>query len=177
MCLLGSCFAFYHFGFYSEFFVKRRLLRPCIALTSVVQAGRGKYQGDSAVSTSEPIQISVGACTFDRVLLYLEHEAREEEFKFDPLIAPELLAAAETLNVLGLQEICQKVLGSFKVRSNVELAVLRSISVEICATAAGRREFATRPFLWKRCFSVMLGATSCPCRPRKEWGREERRCS
>jgi len=99
-----------------EFFVKRRLLRPCIALTSVVQAGRGKYQGDSAVSTSEPIQISVGACTFDRVLLYLEHEAREEEFKFDPLIAPELLAAAETLNVLGLQEICQKVLGSFKER-------------------------------------------------------------
>jgi hypothetical protein len=88
----------------------------------VVQAGRGKYQsdlindGDSGNESFCPvIKVDVGACTFDRVLLYLEHEAREETFKFDPLIAPELLAAAETLNIVGLQESCQKVLGSFKV--------------------------------------------------------------
>ena len=59
--------------------------------------------------------MDVDACTFDRVLLYLEHEAREEEFKFDPLIAPELLSAAEILKIIGLQEACQKVLGSFQV--------------------------------------------------------------
>ena len=111
-----------HIISYTEFPVKRRLLRPCIALTSVVQAGRGKYQSDSindGDSSNESIcpviKVDVGACTFDRVLLYLEHEAREETFKFDPLIAPELLAAAETLNIVGLQESCQKVLGSFKV--------------------------------------------------------------
>lgn len=104
--------------------MKRRLLRPCIALTSVVQAGRGKYQtseaSEASAACSDLISIDVDACTFDRVLLYLEHEAREEVFKFDPLIAPELLAAAETLNILGLQEACQKVLGSFKVRSAQE---------------------------------------------------------
>lgn len=103
-----------------EFPVKRRLLRPCISLTAVVQAGRGKYHASAGgsgndIPTSESIPVNVDACTFDRVLLYLEHEARGDEFKFDPLIAPELLAAAETLNILGLQEACQKVLGSFKV--------------------------------------------------------------
>ena len=116
-----------------EFPVKRRLLRPCIALTAVVQAGRGKYQASATTTTKDDssssnnsgggrshscdiIPVDVDACTFDRVLLYLEHEAREELFKFDPLIAPELLEAAETLNILGLQEACQKVLGSFKVK-------------------------------------------------------------
>ena len=64
--------------------VKRRLLRPCISLTSVVQAGRGKYK-DLGDETEVPVPVE--ACTFDRVLLYLEHEAREEAFKFDPLIA------------------------------------------------------------------------------------------
>jgi hypothetical protein len=62
------------------------------------------------------------------VLLYLEHEARGEVFKFDPLIAPELLAAAETLNILGLQEACQKVLGSFKVTQSNIFALCNNIS-------------------------------------------------
>ena len=37
------------------------------------------------------IDIDIDACTFDRVLLYLEHEARGEEFLFDPLLASDLL--------------------------------------------------------------------------------------
>lgn len=96
-----------------EFPVKRRLLRPCISLTSIVQAGRGKYHAEA---DDVEIRINVDACTFDRVLLYLEHEVRGEKFKFDPLIAPELLSAAEYLNIVGLQEVCQKALGSFKER-------------------------------------------------------------
>ena len=93
--------------------VKRRLLRPCISLTSVVQAGKGKYRH---VGDEEEVVVPVDACTFDRVLLYLEHEAREEEFKFDPLIASDLLAAARALGIAGLQACCEKVLGSFKDR-------------------------------------------------------------
>jgi hypothetical protein len=112
--------------------VKRRLLRPCIALTSVVQAGKGKYSDSVASCTNEDksnkvynddgicindiIHVDVDACTFDRVLLYLEHEARMENFKFDPLIANELLAAAITLGIRGLQEACEKVLGNFQER-------------------------------------------------------------
>ena len=67
--------------------VLRRLLRPCIALTSVVQSGRGKYKASSdqksklseeSTTDNEPdlVPIAVDACTFDRVLLYLEHSAR-----------------------------------------------------------------------------------------------------
>lgn len=111
--------------------VKRRLLRPCLALTSVVQAGRGKYKGgetlcsakaDTDASTdelpykAETISIDLDACTFDRVLLYLEHEARGEEFRFDPLIASELLVAAITLKLDGLHRCCERVLGSFQER-------------------------------------------------------------
>ena len=92
--------------------VKRRLLRPCISLTSVVQAGRGVYRSYE----EDTIPVPVDACTFDRVLLYLEHEAREEEFKFDPLIANDLLTAAQALGISGLQACCEKVLGSFKDR-------------------------------------------------------------
>jgi hypothetical protein len=113
---------------------RRRLLRPCIALTSVVQAGRGIYQqcsqyvkvesnvhigGDNANLGEEErfdVEVDVDACTFDRVLLYLEHEARGEMFKFDPLIATELLEAALTLQVRGLEDVCRKVLGSFEER-------------------------------------------------------------
>jgi hypothetical protein len=93
--------------------VKRRLLRPCISLTSVVQAGKGIYNADS---TQDTVSVPVDACTFDRVLLYLEHEARCEEFKFDPLIANDLLAAAIALGISGLQACCEKVLGSFQDR-------------------------------------------------------------
>lgn len=112
--------------------VTKALLRPCIALTSVVQEGRGKYRVGSALSTSLAslanetdlqaeeeecrVSVDVEACTFDRVLLYLEHEARGEEFKFDPLLATELHAAATTLKLGGLISACEKVLGSFTER-------------------------------------------------------------
>lgn len=114
-----------------EYFpVKRRLLRPCISLTSVVQAGKGKYnQAKQEASHSDvgevtedglPVEdclyINVESCTFDRVLLYLEHEARGEEFKFDPLIAAELRLAAIELGIRGLQELAEKVLGNFEER-------------------------------------------------------------
>ena len=97
--------------------VKRKLLRPAIALTSLVQAGRGKYKSNTEDDNeADEIQIEVDACTFDRVLLYLEHVAREEEFKFDPLIAPDLLEAAEKLGINGLAELCRRYLGSFEER-------------------------------------------------------------
>lgn len=100
--------------------VKRRLLRPCISLTSIVQAGKGKYclpsETDVSESSLNTARVPVDACTFDRVLLYLEHEVRNEEFKFDPLIANELLVAAQKLQISGLQQLCEKILGSFHER-------------------------------------------------------------
>lgn len=90
--------------------VRRKLLRPCITLTSLVQAGKGKYK-----DAGEEVAIGVDACTFDRVLLYLEHVARGDDFKFDPLIAGELLEAAQTLGIADLVDRCNKVLGSFEV--------------------------------------------------------------
>ena len=107
-----------------SFPVHRRLLRPCISLTAIVQAGYGKYR-ESAVNfgsglgemPQQPtVSIDVEACTFDRILLYLQHEDRGEEFKFDPLLAAELLSAAQQLGISGLSECCLKVLGSFKDR-------------------------------------------------------------
>jgi hypothetical protein len=108
--------------------VRRQLLRPCIALTSIVQAGRGKYNSDQIISeavesessheeeSTQSCQVNLDACTFDRVLLYLEHEACHEEFKFDPLLAQELHAAGTTLRIQGLIDACEKVLGSFQER-------------------------------------------------------------
>jgi hypothetical protein len=109
--------------------VKRRLLRPCISLTSLVQAGKGKYALPTSTSSSvsavenppnescqNTAHVPVDACTFDRILLFLEHEARNETFKFDPLIATDLLAAAQVLQISHLQHICEKILGSFQER-------------------------------------------------------------
>ena len=100
--------------------VKRKLLRPCIALTSLVQAGKGKYckalEEDGAPASEGVARVDVDACTFDRVLLYLEHEARGEAFHFDPLLANELRTAALTLGISGLRDTCDRVLGSFQER-------------------------------------------------------------
>lgn len=92
--------------------VKRGLLRPCLALTSLVQAGRGKYTTTDVRS----VRVDVDACTFDRVLLYLEHEARGDVFRFDPLIVTDLREAAVKLKIGGLLDACDKVLGSFEER-------------------------------------------------------------
>jgi cytochrome b involved in lipid metabolism len=102
--------------------VKRRLLRPCISLTSIVQAGKGKYELPTDKNNSDhdsshnSARVPVDACTFDRILLYLEHEARHETFKFDPLIANDLLVASQSLQISGLQQLCEKILGSFQER-------------------------------------------------------------
>ncbi|KAJ8611166.1 hypothetical protein CTAYLR_003542 [Chrysophaeum taylorii] len=92
--------------------VRRALLRPCVSLTRVAQAGKGKY--DETTSCSVPLD----CCTFDRVLLYLEHAERRptQVFKFDPLLAPDLLRAAEILGISGLRDRCRQVLGSFEER-------------------------------------------------------------
>ena len=92
--------------------VKRDLLRPCVALTSVVQSGKGKYP------QKDDCTVAMDCCTFDRVLLYLEHAQSNNghPFKFDPTLAPELLRAAETLKIAGLKEEAAKVLGSFEDR-------------------------------------------------------------
>jgi cytochrome b involved in lipid metabolism len=97
-----------------EFPVKKKLLFPCIKLTSAVLSGKGIYKGSSS-----RIQVDVDCCTFDRVLLYLEHEARQEvpeEFHFDPSYAEELLVAAIKLGCIGLQEVCKQRLGEFDTR-------------------------------------------------------------
>jgi hypothetical protein len=87
--------------------VLRQLVRPCLALTSVVQLGKGIYREEQEerngieekreININMKVEIDVDACTFDKVLLYLEHEARGEPFRFDPLIATELREAAVTL--------------------------------------------------------------------------------
>jgi cytochrome b involved in lipid metabolism len=102
--------------------VKRALLRPCLALTKAAQAGRGKY------ASAEEIRVPLDCCTFDRVLLYLQHAKRGAQFRFDPTLAPELLEAALALKIRGLEEDCRKVLGSFEERvrkSPIRLAEVR----------------------------------------------------
>lgn len=93
--------------------VRRALLRPCVRLTCVAQAGKGKYSDVDACT------VALDCCTFDRVLLYLQHEERAGGpggFKFDPTLASQLLRAAEDLGIAGLAQACQQVLGSFKDR-------------------------------------------------------------
>lgn len=84
----------------------------------MVQAGRGKYRdaADQGASEIHRAHVDIDACTFDRVLLYLEHEALGIAFQFDPLLASELLEAAQSLQLSGLQIACEKVLGSFQER-------------------------------------------------------------
>eukprot|EP00635_Sarcinochrysidales_sp_CCMP3193_P000895 CAMPEP_0118911176 /NCGR_PEP_ID=MMETSP1166-20130328/12981_1 /TAXON_ID=1104430 /ORGANISM="Chrysoreinhardia sp, Strain CCMP3193" /LENGTH=520 /DNA_ID=CAMNT_0006850653 /DNA_START=28 /DNA_END=1590 /DNA_ORIENTATION=+ len=97
--------------------VRRGLLRPCVALTSIAQAGRGKYDAGEE-SSLRRCSVPMDCCTFDRVLLYLEHEKKRPNvpFRFDPTLAPELLTAAEKLQIAGLQDAARKVLGSFEDR-------------------------------------------------------------
>ena len=153
-----------------SFPVKRRLLRPCISLTSLVQAGRGKYkfisdhqnhhknslsgQAEEVEAASTVVQVldaytarvPMDACTFDRVLLYLEHEARGEAFQFDPLLASELLEAAILLGISGLRAVCERVLGSFEDRvrrTPIRLQEVLSRNLAGAASEAGGRRGET----------------------------------
>ncbi|CEG42481.1 cytochrome b5 [Plasmopara halstedii] len=100
-----------------EFPVKKKLLFPCIKLSSAVLSGMGVHK--DATTT---IKVDVDCCTFDRVLLYLEHEARDDstEFQFDPSVIDDLLAAAIKVGCVGLQEVCQKRFGEFESRVRKE---------------------------------------------------------
>ena len=149
--------------------VRRALLLPCIALTAVVQRGAGKYKqqqhaGD-ATALAEPrqvIEVNVECCTFDRVLLYLQHARRAsrstgregQSFVFDPLLAHELLQAATTLQIQGLIDCANQCLGTFEER--VRRRYIRWEEV-LRQNAAGTRAFTEtgeRGTTWL----VMLGA-------------------
>ena len=93
--------------------VKKRLLRPCLALTSAVQAGRSaKYASAASAATVK----GVDCCTFDRVLPFLEAAARSLPFDVLPEHLEEVSAAADTLKLQGLRDLCDKKRGAFESR-------------------------------------------------------------
>uniref|UniRef100_M4C2G7 Cytochrome b5 heme-binding domain-containing protein n=1 Tax=Hyaloperonospora arabidopsidis (strain Emoy2) TaxID=559515 RepID=M4C2G7_HYAAE len=100
-----------------EFPIKKKLLFPCIKLSSAVLSGKGVHK-----DASTTIEVDVDCCTFDRVLLYLKHEARNDgtEFQFDPSVTEDLLSAAITVGCIGLQEVCQRRVGEFETRLRKE---------------------------------------------------------
>ncbi|KAH8047480.1 hypothetical protein JL722_13109 [Aureococcus anophagefferens] len=103
--------------------VRRALLRPCLALTRAAQAGRGKYD-----AVQDSVSVPLDCCTFDRVLLYLQHERRREPFAFDPTLAPELLRAAEALKIRGLEDAGEQ--GPGLLRRRVRKAPIRLAEVD-----------------------------------------------
>ncbi|OQR86591.1 hypothetical protein ACHHYP_10392 [Achlya hypogyna] len=93
--------------------VKKKLLWPCIKLTSAVMAGFGVHKDKESV-----VHVDVDCCTFDRVLLYLEHSVLypDEPFQFDPNVTDALLQAAITVGCQGLEDLCRMRLGEFASR-------------------------------------------------------------
>ena len=100
-----------------EFPVKRKLLYPCIKLTSAVQAGHGVHS-----TATNRIKVDVDCNTFDKVLLYLEHEVRGETrpYQMDPIHTDALLSASKQVGCIGLQEECERRLGEFETRVRPE---------------------------------------------------------
>ncbi|KAF1793228.1 Cytochrome b5-like heme/steroid binding domain [Phytophthora cactorum] len=88
-----------------------------VTLSSAVLSGKGVHK-----DASTTIEVDVDCCTFDRVLLYLEHEARNDgtEFNFDSSVTDDLFAAAITVGCIGLQEVCQRRFGEFETRVRKE---------------------------------------------------------
>jgi len=92
-----------------EYFpVKKKLLRPCIALTSTVQSKQEHAD----------VFVDIACDIFDKCLVYLEAEAtgRTSKYDFDINRTGDLLAAANVLRLRGLQELCEKKQGAFKAR-------------------------------------------------------------
>ncbi|OQS03383.1 hypothetical protein THRCLA_04318 [Thraustotheca clavata] len=106
--------------------VKKKLLWPCIKLTSAVMAGFGVHKDNESV-----IHVDVDCCTFDRVLLYLEHSVLypNQEFQFDPNVTDVLLQAAITIGCQGLEDLCKMRLGEFQSRVRKQ-AIPYSLVVE-----------------------------------------------
>ncbi|RHY01532.1 hypothetical protein DYB28_000998 [Aphanomyces astaci] len=93
--------------------VKKKLLWPCIKLTSAVMAGHGIHKDKASV-----VHVDVDCLTFDRVLLYLEHAALhpDDSFQFDPHFTDGLLHAARTVGCQGLEDLCRIKMGEFESR-------------------------------------------------------------
>lgn len=144
--------------------VRRSLLRPCLRLTYVVQRGYGLYKTKPASHTGGPeagegpepgaperdsVRVDVDCCTFDRVLLYLQHAERHADrpFVFDPLLAADLLQAGERLQVQGLVDAASRVLGSFQERVRpgyISLETVRARNAAgTAALAAGEKRSET----------------------------------
>ncbi|GBG24363.1 Cytochrome b5 [Hondaea fermentalgiana] len=86
-----------------EYFpVKKRLLQPCIALARTVLS-----------PNTESITVDLDCCLFDKVLIYLEAEAKGLDYEIDLHEADELLPAAKKLRLIGLQRVCEKVRDDF----------------------------------------------------------------
>ena len=130
--------------------VRRALLRPCLRLTHVVQRGYGRYKVDEGASEDrdrDKVTVDdVDCCTFDRVLLYLHHvhahaaDSVTRSFVMDPLIAADLLAAGESLQVQGLVDAAARVLGSFQERVRPGFISLETVRTR---NAAGSAAFAS----------------------------------
>ena len=125
--------------------VKRKLLRPCISLAAVVCRGLGKYRdegsgdgegGDVDRNDSDEVgeldedldddldderfdcTVDEDCLCFDRVLLYLEAEARGEgeTHVYDLQYTSELFSASQRLGIAGLESLCRKHMGAFEAR-------------------------------------------------------------
>jgi cytochrome b involved in lipid metabolism len=105
-----------------HFPVKAKLLRPCLALTSAVQAGRGVHATADAAAT-----VDVDCCTFDRVLLFLEAAAHGRSFDILPEHLDGMSAAADTLKLQGLRDLCDRKLGAFESRVRREPIALDEV--------------------------------------------------
>ncbi len=92
--------------------VKKKLLQPCIALTKHVL-------DDSSVRPK--VKVDMDCCLFDRVLLYLEQEAKGMgDVTIDPEHAVALLNAAQKLKLRGLEDLALAILGEFESRVRPE---------------------------------------------------------
>ena len=103
--------------------VKKKLLTPCIRLAAYVCEGKGKYEIVNAEDEAPKVELSFcDCCEFDRVLLYLEADAKGqgEAFKLTPGEEDVLLPIAERLGLQALQDLCLKRKGAFTERVRKE---------------------------------------------------------
>ncbi len=112
--------------------VKKRLLQPCLVLAKHVL---------SESSERESVNVDLDCCSFDKVLRYLEAEALEEDFDFELHETDQLLHAAKTLKLVGLQRLCEKAVGEYRssIRSSIpwEEVVARNAAGEMLLVIDG----------------------------------------
>jgi hypothetical protein len=100
--------------------VKKRLLRPCIALAPYVLS--------TSAQQRDSVLIALDCCVFDQVLRFLLAEARGERFAFDMDQCEPLLHAARELRLPRLQRQCEEALGNFRssVRDSIPWAEVQA---------------------------------------------------